>query len=89
MNAPTKLVPRIRTWLTRDSFEGQLEAFVDVWESAPVRFAHEGDEHESLGVTWFDQHGGIGRRVSRLPLAVALRLYATLPDDDRQCICVG
>lgn len=85
----TKIAPRPRTWLTRDSFEGATEAFVDVWKSRPIRHVHEGDEHESLGVTWFDWEGGISHRVARLSLAAAAKQFGTVPDDDRMCIVVG
>jgi hypothetical protein len=85
----TKIVPKPVHWLTRDSFEGQLEPFVDVWDQEPVRHVHNGEDGESLGVSWFDQAGGIGRRVARPSAAKARKDYRTLPEDDRQCVRIG
>lgn len=79
----------LKVWLTRDSFEGENEPFIDVWASKPERHRHVGDEFESLGVTWFDIEGGIEQRLERLSLAAAARKYRTIPDDDRQCVVVG
>lgn len=78
-------------WLTRDSFEGTLEDFVDVWEMRPWRSYHRGDELESLGVTWFDDSlTGTAFRSERLTVSAArIRFGNSLPEDDRQCVKVG
>lgn len=81
--------PPMKTWLSRDSFEGTLEPFVDIWATRPERFAHDGDDVESLGVTWFDGGGGIESRVGRLSVANARQAFGTVPDDDRQLIVIG
>jgi len=69
-------------WLTRDSSDddGALSEVVDVWSSRPAM----ADSYEGcLGVLWLC---GEDAPVQRLPVEVAQKTYATIPETDRECV---
>lgn len=82
MNPP---VPRPAVWLTRDSYEGATEDFVDVWEALPVRH----DDYAGEFVEWLDLAGDLGLHVESITLVEAKLRFRTVPDNDRECVRIG
>lgn len=77
-------VPSPCLWLTRDSFDGQLESKVDVWTSPPTR------DRIVVGVTeWWDMNSGTEFLLERLTIAQAKAKYRTIPETDRECVRIG
>jgi hypothetical protein len=82
-------VPTPPIWITRDSFVGQLEDHVDVWESRPVRRVYAADDYGAVGVEWLDVAGELGLHLETLTIGEARLKFGTIPDDDRQCVRIG
>lgn len=79
-------VPAPPTWLTRDSFEGQLEDIVDVWSAAPNRH----DDHEGGFIEWRDPSPlGLDFHIQSLSIVEASKRFRTLPGTDRECVRIG
>lgn len=83
----TKKIPAPAVWLTRDSFQGVLEWYVDIWDAPPVR--HVVTSESVSYVEWLDSDMGTERRVDRRHVTKVGMKFGTVPDDDRQCIKVG
>lgn len=77
-------IPGPTVWLTRDSFGGEVEDHVDVWECRPTRHERDGGF-----VEWLDVGDGLGMHAEQISLADAKIRFRTVPDDDRQIIRVG
>lgn len=84
-----RTVPGPVFWLTRDSFAGQLEDHIDVWESAPIRRVFAADDYGAVGIEWLDCGAGMGLHVESLTLAEATLRFRTLPETDRECVRIG
>lgn len=75
-------------WVTRDScpITGAPEDTVDVWSSRPVR-------HQTTlcapSAMWVTGDWDVSGRVANIPLAAARAMFATLPDNDRECLVFG
>lgn len=84
---PMPGAPRERptVWLTRDSDALGLWEMVDVWLAKPTRYV---DDSGAGGFFWHHIDEG-DVKIARHRVDVALRLFGTIPDDDRQCIRVG
>lgn len=65
-------------WLTRDSEGGELADVIMVWDAPPERFVDSKGAFWSCGV---DAKAATWHRVS-----TARKMYATLPDTDRECV---
>lgn len=87
-------------WVTRDSdpVTGEVEDYVDVWSAAPVRHLVSIPEEAARrlrvlrpapAVTWVTADFDLTGRVARIPLAAAAATFATVPEDDRQCVRIG
>ena len=72
-------------WLTRDTWNGKLSDYVEVWLVRPERKEHSGD------VFWKRPGGEPGETVfARWTLDEArAEVRSGIPDNDRECLRVG
>ena len=78
------LVIRLPLWLTRDSPNGTLLSWVDVWTSKPTRIV------EGTRVVWINAvTGNIEGRCMFLKNAECVARFGTLPDDNKMIIRIG
>ncbi len=78
-------------WLTRSSFNGQLDPLVEVWVARPDRVRFEDPDVGQHGFAWSssgDTCPGTmyGELLEVIPLQVCREVYGLSPDTDRECI---
>lgn len=70
-------------WITRDrDHDGTLDDLVDVWSTPPKRTVVDD------GSFWLSDDWSLEHRVMRCLRGRALRIFGTVPDDDRMVIRV-
>lgn len=69
------------TFVSRDSYDGVLDDFCDVWHERPLRTPCNGR------VCWVVGASGIGF-VENLPVQEAEKKYRTVPNTDRELIVI-
>ncbi len=70
--------------MTRDTVEGDLIDFVDIWQKYPARA--RSDDGDVLWTSIDYGESMIAEALTRLSKCDAIRLIGVVPDDDRQVI---
>lgn len=83
--ASVKRAP-VTYWCTRDSDENdQLSPYVDVWMKKPTRWRLT----MTGGAVWLGEDGLVTTRHSRAPVDAVRAWGHTVPETDRECLCVN